>query len=145
MNRNLAAALFATVLAGGLGLVALAVVAQSYPTKPIRIVVAFPPGGGADIPARILAPVIQSSIGQQILIENRPGASATIGTNIVAKAAPDGYTVLCTDVGSTTYAQALFKALPYDPVKELVIVSTVYKTHFMLVSGPGWKIGRAHV
>ena len=141
MSRVFAAALFGTVLAAGVSFVSAEAIAQTYPSRPIRMVVAFPPGGGADIPARILAPVIQASIGQQIVIENRPGASATIGTNIVAKSAADGYTILCTDLGSTVYAQALFKDLPYDPVKELVIVSTIYKTNFMLVSGPGWKGG----
>ena len=72
---------------------AIAAGAQSYPARPLRIVLGFPPGGGVDLVARILAPKLTESLGRQIIVENRPGANGLIGTEIAAKAAPDGYTL----------------------------------------------------
>ena len=124
---------FASVLA------ASNAIAQTYPSKPVRIVVAYPPGGGADVPARIVAAAIQPTFGQQLIIENRPGASGTIGAAAVAQAAPDGYTILCTDVTAPTYAPAMYKSLPYDAGKDFVIISPIVKTALVLVAGPAWK------
>ena len=131
--------LFGIVLAVSASLVATRAPAQVYPVKPIRIIVPFTPGGGADVPARLLASAMQPALGQQIVVENRPGGNGTIGTNAVAKAAPDGYTILATSESTTVHAIALYPQLPYDPAKELVAVSTTIKTHYMLIGGPGWK------
>ena len=114
--------LFGIVLAVSASLVATRAPAQVYPVKPIRIIVPFTPGGGADVPARLLASAMQPALGQQIVVENRPGGNGTIGTNAVAKAAPDGYTILATSESTTVHAIALYPQLPYDPAKELVAV-----------------------
>ena len=95
-----------------------------YPSKPIRLVVAFPPGGPVDIVARLIGPKITESLGQPVIVENKAGASGNIATAEVAKAAPDGYTVL---VHSSAYAvnPTLFKNAGYDPVKDLTPVAVV--------------------
>ena len=113
--------------------------AQTYPSKPITMVVPYPPGGGAEIPARVVVPTMQTALGQQIIIESRPGAGGTIGANLVAKAPADGYTILLTDAAATVDAPALFPQLPYDPAKDFVIAGTVLKTYFAIMAGPGWK------
>lgn len=96
--------------------------AQAYPAKPIRVVVPYPAGGGTDILARILATQLAQSWGQPVLVDNKPGASGTLGNDIVAKAAPDGYTVL---VGITAMIQspALYAKLPYDVLRDFAPVS----------------------
>ena len=113
--------------------------AQTYPFKPITMIVPYPPGGGAEIPARVVVPTMQAALGQQITIETRPGAGGTIGGNLAAKAAPDGYTLLFTDSSTTVDAPALYSQLPYDPAKDFVIAGTVLKTYFAIIAGPGWK------
>ena len=113
--------------------------AQAFPVKPIRIVVGYPPGGGADLPARSLAAAIQPQLGQQVIVDNRPGGGGSLAANAVAKSAPDGYTLLVTDAGPVVNAPALVKDLPYDPAKELVIASTLAKTYYMVVAGPALK------
>jgi tripartite-type tricarboxylate transporter receptor subunit TctC len=101
-----------------------AALAQSYPTKPIRIMVAFPPGGPTDIMARLLSTQLGDSLGQPVVVENKVGASGNLATGEVAKAAPDGYTLL---VHSSAYAvnPTLFKNAGYDPVKDLTAVAVV--------------------
>src|SRR3990172_8317745 len=99
------------------GLVSKEVFAQIWPTRPVRIVVPFDAGGAADVPARIMAPEMSKALGQQVLIDNRPGAGSTIGTEVVAKSPADGYTVLLV---SNTHAvnASLYKKLPYDPIED---------------------------
>src|SRR5476649_793497 len=92
--------------------------APAYPTKPIKLVVPFAPGGASDLTARTLAQKMGDLMGQPIVVENKPGANGAIGTDFVAKAAPDGYTILLTDRGSLTVNPALYAKLPYDPVKD---------------------------
>jgi tripartite-type tricarboxylate transporter receptor subunit TctC len=109
--------------------------AQNYPTKPVRLVVPSSPGGGTDITARILAPKLSELIGQQVVVENRPGAGTTIGNDHVAKAAPDGYTLL---MGISTLAinAAVYKKLPYDAIRDLAPISQAVSVPNVLVVHP---------
>ncbi|MCX7142756.1 MAG: tripartite tricarboxylate transporter substrate binding protein [Proteobacteria bacterium] len=99
--------------------------AQSYPAKPIKLVVPFPPGGSADIIGRTLAQRLAEQMGQPVVVENRAGASAIIGSEFVAKSAPDGYTLLLGNVGSMTIHPFLYPNLPYDPIKDFAPVTLV--------------------
>ena len=109
---------------------------QAYPTKPVRMVVGFPPGGGTDILARIVAQKLSEAWGQQVVVENRPGASATIAANQVAKAAPDGYTVSMGQLTPNAIAPALMADLPYDPTRDFVPVILVGTSPNVLVVNP---------
>src|SRR3990170_3417515 len=91
---------------------------QSYPAKPIRLIAPYPPGGGVDITARILAPVLSESIGQLVVVDNRSGAGGRIGTELAAKAAPDGYTLLLGNVGPNAIIPGAYKDLPYDGIRD---------------------------
>ena len=105
----------------------LAIVAQAetYPSKPIRVVVPYPPGGTPDILIRELGPKLTAALGQQIIVENRPGAGGNIGSEVVAKAAPDGYTLVMGTTATHSINQALYKKLAYDPVKDFVAVALI--------------------
>jgi tripartite-type tricarboxylate transporter receptor subunit TctC len=127
-------------LATGAALTALAVVgaqAQSnYPSRPIRIVVPYAPGGGTDINARNVAPRLTERWHQTVVIDNRPGGNAMIGTEIVAKAAPDGYTVLMSASSEIVTNLSLFKNMPYDPLKELEAVTLASNTPVIITAHP---------
>lgn len=99
--------------------------AQVYPNKPIRIVVGFPPGGGADVVARLIAQKLNETWGQTVVVDNRPGAGGNVGTDIVAKASPTGYTLLLSSPGPVTVNQSLMSNLPYDPRKDLAPITLV--------------------
>jgi tripartite-type tricarboxylate transporter receptor subunit TctC len=98
--------------------------AQGYPAKPVRIVLPFGPGGVADITTRTLAPKMSEGLGQQVVVENLPGAGGIRASETVARAEPDGYTLLLLTNGNAV-SQALFKSLPYDPVNDFAMISTV--------------------
>jgi tripartite-type tricarboxylate transporter receptor subunit TctC len=117
-------------------LVAAVAAAQSYPVKPVRIVVTLAPGGTADILARIVAQKLTEAWGQQIVVENRPGASGMIGAEIVAKAPPDGYTLLMGYNAEITINQSLLRKMTYDPVKDLAPVTIAGTTPMILVIHP---------
>jgi tripartite-type tricarboxylate transporter receptor subunit TctC len=104
--------------------VAAAASAQSYPTKPIRVMVGFGPGGVADLTCRVVAQKLSAQLGQQVLIENRPSAGGIVAADAVAKAAPDGYTLLLMSNGNAVSA-SLFKSLPYDTVADFASVTTL--------------------
>ena len=106
--------------------------AQGYPAKPVRIVVGFAAGGGADILARTIGPRLGEALGQPIVIDNRPGAAGSIGVELVVKSAPDGYTLLMGFPGLATYP-SLYTKLPYDPEKDLAPVSLVGTVPNLLV------------
>jgi tripartite-type tricarboxylate transporter receptor subunit TctC len=117
-------------------LAALPAPAQGFPAKPIRIVVPAGAGGPADILGRLLGQRLSLSLGQPVLIENKPGASLMLGADIVAKAAPDGYTLLLTADGAITINPGLFPKMSYDPQKDLVPVAKVVTLPLVLVVNP---------
>jgi len=119
-----------------MSLLAPPVLAQSFPSKPARIIVGFAPGGGSDIVARLMAQKLTEMWGQSVVVENRPGASGIIGTDAVAKAAPDGYTMLVTSATSTAVAASLYTKLPYNVQKDLAIASVIGTTPTLLVVNP---------
>jgi tripartite-type tricarboxylate transporter receptor subunit TctC len=138
MNRFLAravrAALCVALSVGGAG-----VLAQSYPSKPVRIVVPFGPGGVGDISARVLAQKLSETMGQQALVENRPGAGGIVASETVAKADPDGHTLLLLTNGQAV-SVSLFKSLPYDAVKDFAPVSTLGLFDMVVLVNSEWKI-----
>jgi tripartite-type tricarboxylate transporter receptor subunit TctC len=110
--------------------------AQSFPTKPVRLIVPFPPGGATDIIARLVAAKMQEVWGQTVLVENRPGAGTVVGTEVVAKAAPDGYT-LGTVITAHVINPSLRANLPYDTLKDLASVTQVSVQHLVMAAHPG--------
>ena len=107
----------------------------NYPTRPIRMVVPFPPGGSVDVTARLVAVQLQERFGQPITIENRPGAVGTIGANLVAKSAPDGHTLVMT-IGAHTIVPALMASIPFDAARDFAAVSLLASAPNMLVVKP---------
>lgn len=118
-NARLASLLFAVLFAVAPSMVN----AQDYPTRPVRIVSGFSAGGSADTVARVLAQHLTELWGQAVIVDNRPGAGGTIGADFVAKAPPDGYTLLLGDISINAIAGSLYARLPYDPVKDFVHVT----------------------
>jgi tripartite-type tricarboxylate transporter receptor subunit TctC len=112
------------------------VCAQGYPSRPVKVVVPYAAGGLPDTMARLVGQKVGESLGQQMVIENRGGAGGIVGTNEVAKAAPDGYTLLVADVGQIAINPHLFSKLPYDPMKELTGVSLIGTSALYLVAHP---------
>ncbi len=113
--------------------------ADAYPAKPVRFVVAFPPGGGTDIIARSIAQKLAERLAQQVVVDNRPGAGGNIGTDIVAKATPDGYTLLMGSAGPLAINASLFGKTPFDPVRDLAPVTLAASTPNVLVVHPSLK------
>src|SRR5204862_3187371 len=109
--------------------------AQAFPTKPVRIVLPFGPGGVADITTRTIAPKMSDGLGQQVLVENMPGAGGIRAAETVARAEPDGHTLLLLTNGNAV-SQALFKSLPYDPLNDFAMISTVGFFSMVIVTGP---------
>ena len=110
--------------------------AQSYPVKPIRMVVPFPPGGFSDVFGRILAAKMNESWGQSVVVENRPGAGGNIGADIVAKSPPDGHTLVMGTIGTHAINATLFSKLPYDPVRDFAAIAFVVEAEGLLVVHP---------
>jgi len=138
--KNKSAAVFiviatATALVQGIG----AATAQTYPVKPIRVVVPFPAGGGIDTVARILTPKLSESLGQPAVVDNRVGASGTIGTEAVAKASPDGYTLLATFASHAQNA-SLYPKLGYDTVKDFAPITLIATVPNILVVNPSLPV-----
>jgi len=132
MNRRHFIVALALACAGTL---ATGAQAQNYPNHPLRLVVPFAPGGGTDILARLVAPKVGDALGQQIVIDNRPGASSIIGTELVTRAAPDGYTLLAVDT-SFAVNPSLQPKLPYDSLKDLAPVIHLAAAPVLLVVHP---------
>ena len=114
----------------------LAVAHAAYPEKPIRIVVPYPPGGNIDITARTVAPGLAEALGQQVVIDNRGGAGGTIGAELAAKSAPDGYTLLLGSTGTMAASPALYPKLGFDPLKDFAPVSLVSIVPLVMVIHP---------
>jgi tripartite-type tricarboxylate transporter receptor subunit TctC len=106
--------------------------AQDFPAKPVRIVVGFPPGGGVDTTARVIGQAMSQDLGQSVIVENKPGAAGTIGAAEVARSTPDGYSLLVTPAGHSIYG-AMFKSLPFEPVKSFDWISNVVTVPFFVV------------
>jgi tripartite-type tricarboxylate transporter receptor subunit TctC len=115
-----------------------AVWAQGYPSKPVRVIVTFPPGGTPDIYGRVMSVELAKLWNQSVVVENRTGAGGTIGTDFVAKAAPDGYTLLFAADASITIAPHLYSKLPYDPVRDLAPIVNVTTGPFVLMANPAF-------
>lgn len=135
---RIAAAVLA-VSAAGSGLFASAeALAQPYPARPVKVIVTFPPGGTPDIYGRILSQELSAVWKQSVVVENRTGASGTIGTDFVAKAAPDGYTLLFAADASITIAPNLVANTPYNPVRDLTPIINVSAGPFIMLAHPGF-------
>jgi tripartite-type tricarboxylate transporter receptor subunit TctC len=117
-------------------LAATAAVAQTYPSKPIRIIVPFAPGGNVDVTARLVAPGLQEILGQPVIIENKAGAGGTIGADAVAKSPPDGYTLLMGSNSTFSVAPSLYPKNPYHPIRDFAPVIAIAATPFVLVVNP---------
>jgi tripartite-type tricarboxylate transporter receptor subunit TctC len=126
----------AALLGFGLSLAASASLAADYPTHSVTLVVPYPPGGPADTMARLLQEPMSESLGQQVVIENRAGAAGAIASHDVAQAAPDGYTLLFTNVGPSAVAPVLQPNVGYDPVADFAAVSLVSRSPLLLVVNP---------
>ena len=113
-----------------------AAVAQVYPVKPVRMVVPFPAGGATDIVGRLIAQKLSESWGQQVIVDNRGGAGGTIGSDIAAKSAPDGYTMLVGTSSTHAIAPSLYSKLPYDPVRDFAPVTLVASATILLAVHP---------
>jgi len=134
-RRFMASMAGAAALAAGLPAVRAA---TAWPDQPIRLVVGYPPGGGTDTVARLLAQQFSDSLGQQVIVENRPGASGTIATQQVVRSAPDGYTLLFATASPLTGAPLTMKGLQYDPMKDLDAITLVGNGPFILVANPAF-------
>ena len=135
MSKALAAmiCIFAAAAAG----------AQTWPSQPIRLVVPYPAGGGTDFFARTIGARLSEQLGQQVLIENKPGAATIIGAEAVARAAPDGYTVLLGDTATFAVNPSLYKKLSYDPVKDFEPVTLTGRFALVLVANPALPVNNA--
>jgi tripartite-type tricarboxylate transporter receptor subunit TctC len=133
MARAVVVALAAAVLAGG--------ASAQYPDKPIRFVVPQAPGSATDTVSRILAPEMSKSLGQQVVVDNRPGGALTIGIDIVAKAPPDGYTIGMGPIGAMAITRHMVAKLPYNIERDLQPVAVVSKGHLLLAVSPSLPVG----
>ena len=113
--------------------------AQSYPTKPIRLIVPFTPGGSTDATARIVGEAMATILGQAVVIENRPGAAATLGIDLVAKSKPDGYTLGVSGVGATAIIPLIDPKLPYHPSRDLDVIAGLNSVYGVIVARPELK------
>ncbi|MPZ45911.1 MAG: tripartite tricarboxylate transporter substrate binding protein [Betaproteobacteria bacterium] len=113
-----------------------AATAQNYPNRPVRFIVPFAPGGNTDVQGRLIAQKLSEAWGQQVVVDNRGGAGGTLGADMAAKAAPDGYTFVLASFGNILVGPALYRKLPYDPVKDLAPVVLVSTPPGLLVVNP---------
>jgi len=133
MKRATMILIVATLFAG-VGMQPL--LAADYPTRPIRMIVPFPPGGGNDLLARSIGPPLSQAIGQQVVVDNRGGAGGQIGAELAAAAAPDGYTIFLGSIGNLTFLPVLQAKLPYEPVRDFAPVTLLATSPFILVLNP---------
>lgn len=135
MRSTVPAFVLALALAAGAAPAAAQAPASSYPNRPVKLVVPFAPGGFTDVVARILGQKLSQSLGQQFVVENKPGAGSTIGSDQVAKSPPDGYTLLM--VSSThVISPWIYKSLPYDPVRSFTVVGKLVDSPYVLLVHP---------
>jgi tripartite-type tricarboxylate transporter receptor subunit TctC len=134
------------ILACALGVVSFGATAQSFPSRPIKLIVGYPPGGTNDILPRIIAPTLAERLGQPVLVENKPGADAMIATEFVARAEPDGYTILVGASGQMVYSPALWahnpdmlSRKPYDPLKDFLPITMIGSDPIVFAVNPSVK------
>lgn len=126
-------ALLAAVGAGGAH-------AQGYPVKPVRLIIAFPAGGGSDVMGRIVAQKLSERFGQQVIVDNRPGAGGSIGTEAAVRSAPDGYTLQLASTSEVSINRSLYTKLSYDPLKDLAPITGVASTPMVLIVHPSMPV-----
>ncbi len=114
--------------------------AQTFPAKPVRIIVAFPPGGGADIVARTMSPRLSEFLGQQVIVDNRAGAAGIVGTDLAAKSPPDGHTIFLGTLGNLSVNSLLYPKLPFDVGRDFAPLTLVVAVTFMLYSHPSFPV-----
>jgi tripartite-type tricarboxylate transporter receptor subunit TctC len=136
MNKNVAGLVAACLLLVS----SSSVLAQSYPTRPVRIVIPWPAGGITDVIGRAVSLHLMESLQQPMIVDNRPGAAGTLGAAIVAKAGPDGYTLLMHDVASHCIAASLYPKLPYDTLKDFEPIALVAGSPMVLVAHPSLNV-----
>ena len=137
IRRLCMAAITATLV---IPVLAIPAAAQTFPERPVTLVVPFASGGGLDMIARQLQPLLEKRWGKPLIIENRPGAGTTIGATAVAKAAPDGYTMLFGTTSPLSIAVNVYKTVPYDPVKDFIPVARIGNAAFVFITTPSLKI-----
>lgn len=115
-------------------------IGQAYPSKPVRLVVSFPPGGATDTFSRVAAAEMTRSMGQQVIVENRPGAGTIIAAEYVAKSAPDGYTLLFTDLSTHSITRSVYAKLAYDPLRDFAAVAVLNASPLLLVAHPSVNV-----
>jgi len=129
-----------TTLTCGIVIACSAALAQEYPTKPIRLIVGFPPGGSNDIIARYIAPKLSEALGAQVVVENRPGANATIATELVARAAPDGYTLTLASASPLAISPHTYSKIAYDTARDFAGITTVAMTPELVAVHPSLPV-----
>ena len=132
--------LLGTIWALVFGFVCAGATAQSFPSKPVRIIITFPAGGTSDILTRTMAPKLAETLGQQVLVDNRPGASGIIASELAARAAPDGHTLIMGYVGTHAINVSLFSKLSYDPVRDFTPIALVAVAPNILVTHPSLPV-----
>lgn len=137
---NRVIAIVTMAAAAALALMPGAASAQSYPTRSIRLIVPFPPGGATDTTSRIVAHALSQSLGQQIVVDNRPGATGRIGTELVAKAPGDGYTLLFGSAGPNVILPGAYSKLPYDAVRDFAPITLIGHSDHVLVTHPSLPV-----
>ncbi|MDB5863077.1 MAG: hypothetical protein JWO70_883 [Betaproteobacteria bacterium] len=135
-TTSISSVLFGAVLAGGATLGAAADKAPAYPTKPVRLIVPLTAGGPTDILARIVAIPLGEPLGQQVLVDNRPGAGGNIGADIAAKSPPDGYTLFMGTSGPLAINSSLYPKLPFDPIRDFAPIILVASAPFVVIVNP---------
>ena len=138
LNGNIAwisrAVMAACVLAAGIAFPDAATAQDKYPSKTVKIIVPYPPGGTSDILARSIGQKFTEATGQPVIVENKPGATGNVGADFVAKSPADGYTLLLADIGSLAISPSVFAALPFDPVKDFApVIMVAYSPHILAV------------
>ena len=106
---------------------------SNYPNKPIKLIVGFPPGGGLDFTSRLIAPYLGEALGQQVIVENKPGAAGVIALTELSRAAPDGYTLVVANIGPMVLAPNMMAKKPYDPLKDFTPIGQIVSTYFLAV------------
>ncbi len=142
-NRNVLLVAALTLVAAVLVDIARPVAAQDYPSRPIRVLIAFPPGGPTDFVGRLLADKMSASLGQRVYIENKPGANGTVGADNIAKSDPDGYSLFLTTAGAVTISPHVMANIPYDPFRDFAPVAEVVTNTTVLAVSPKMGIKTA--